>query len=61
MYQVTIVSKGEEIGYGEGDSAAYAKEEALASLDGMGHEYMTAFGYQMTISTTIDYPAEHTA
>lgn len=32
MYQVTIVYQGAEIGYGEGESLSYAKQEALDSV-----------------------------
>lgn len=32
MYQVTAVWQGEEIGYGEGESLAYAKEECIESI-----------------------------
>ena len=32
MYQVTIVYQGAEIGYGEGEGLAYARQEALESV-----------------------------
>ena len=32
MYQVTIVYQGAEIGYGEGEGLAYARQEALESM-----------------------------
>ena len=32
MYQVTIVYQGSEIGYGEGEGLAYAKQEAIDSV-----------------------------
>ena len=53
MYQVTVISEGAEIGYGEGESLAYAKEEALESVDSMGREYMQAFDYKLQVGSTI--------
>lgn len=32
MYQVTVVYQGCEVGYGEGESLSYAKQEALDSV-----------------------------
>jgi hypothetical protein len=49
MYQVTIISQDCEIGYGEGESLAYAQDEAAQSIDGMGLQYLTAFGGQALI------------
>lgn len=33
MYQVTIVWQDAEIGYGEGESAKYATQEAIENVD----------------------------
>ena len=52
MYTVTIISSDAEIGYGEGESLAYAKEEALESVDTMGQQYMSEFGYKLQIIQT---------
>jgi hypothetical protein len=49
MYQVTIISQDCEIGYGEGESLAYARDEAAQSLDTMGRQYLGAFGGQALI------------
>ena len=51
MYQVTIVSAGSEIGYGEGESLASAKSDAMASLDSMGKMYVETFGFELIIIT----------
>lgn len=53
MFTVTIISADAEIGYGVGESLAYAKEEALESVDFMGQQYMSEFGYEFQISSTI--------
>jgi hypothetical protein len=53
MYTVTIISSDAEIGYGEGESLDYAKEEAMESVDFMGQQYMSEFGYEFRISSTI--------
>ena len=52
IFTVTVISSDAEIGYGEGESLAYAKEEALESVDSMGREYMSAFGYELQIIQT---------
>jgi hypothetical protein len=49
MYQVTIISQDCEIGYGEGESLAYARDEAAQSLDTMGRHYLGVFGGQALI------------
>lgn len=51
MYQVTIISAGSEIGYGEGESLASAKHDAMASLDSMGKMYAETFGFEFIIIT----------
>ena len=33
FYQITAVYQGAEIGYGEGERLAYAKQECLDSID----------------------------
>ena len=49
MHTVTIVSADMEVGYGEGESLEYAKEDAFESLDAMGREYVKTFGYKLII------------
>lgn len=48
-YQVTIVSEDCEIGFGEGESLSWAKEEAFESLDTMGREMVENFGFELII------------
>ncbi len=43
-YQVCIISQDCEIGLGEGETLAYAREEAMESLDSMGRQYLKLFG-----------------
>ena len=50
-YQVTIVSAGSEIGFGEGESLSWAKQEAFDSLDSMGRMYVETFGFELIIIT----------
>jgi len=48
-YQVTIVSMDCEIGFGEGESLNWAKQEAFESLDTMGRDMVEHFGHELIV------------
>jgi hypothetical protein len=48
MYQVTLILDGAEVGYGEGESLAYAKYEAYDSLEWIYRE-MIKQGSKITV------------
>ena len=48
MYQVTLILDGAEVGYGEGESLAYARAEAYESLEWI-HRELIRLGGKVTV------------
>ena len=44
MHTVTIICKGAEVGFGQGETEEFALEEAYESLDAMGRDMVEEFG-----------------
>ena len=51
MYQVTLISEGSEIGYGEGYELRDARNEAAHSLDTWGRMMLATYGGEAVIIT----------
>ena len=51
MYQVTLISEGSEVGYGEGESLQWARQEAVQSLDHWSRMLLQSFGGEWLIVT----------
>ena len=49
MYQVTIISEGSEIGFGEGYELRDARDEAAQSLDSWGRMMLATYGGEALI------------